>query len=125
LASDFRKYPRVVLTTAGRLMAIESGRSCVVRLRDVSEGGVAVTGVTDDWMTGAKVQIRCEGGGLPRPLAAEGVVGWRHEDAAGIAFTAVPPDAVATLGDYMDSATGTGRASGRLPGALPAGDPSA
>jgi len=124
LASDFRKYPRVVLTTAGRLMAIEGGRSCVVRLRDVSEGGVAVTGVTDDWMTGAKVQIRCEGGGLPRPLAAEGVVVWRHEDAAGIAFTALPPDTVATLGEYMDSATGTGRASGR-PGALPAGGPSA
>ena len=119
LPSDLRKYPRAALTTAGTLMAVDGGRSCAVQLRDISEGGLAVTGVPEDWLTGAKVQVRCEGGGLPRPLAAHGVIVWRHDDGAGIAFTALAPDAAATLGDYMDSA---GRAGGPGPVALPPGD---
>jgi hypothetical protein len=38
------------------------------------------------------VEIRCEGGALPRPLVAEGVIVWRDGEAAGIAFTALSPD---------------------------------
>jgi adenylate cyclase len=109
LPSDVRKYPRAALQAAAQLVAVEGGRSCLVKTRDISEGGLAVTDVPKDWITGSKVRIRCEGGGLPTPLLADGVVIWRHEDAAGIAFTALPPDAAATLGEHMDSAADAGR----------------
>jgi adenylate cyclase len=104
LPSDLRKYPRAALATAARLVAVEGPRACVVQVRDIGEGGLAVTGVPEDWSTGAAVRIRCEGGGLPRPLAAEGILVWRHADAAGIAFSALAPDAAAVVGDYLHAA---------------------
>jgi hypothetical protein len=63
-----------------------------------------VGGVPGDWPTGAPVQIRCEGGGLARPITAEGILIWRSDDVAGIAFSVLGPDAATTVSDYVDSA---------------------
>ncbi len=87
---DLRQYPRTSVATAGRLVAIEGDRACEVRVRDISDGGMAITDVPTDWLTGAKVEIRCEGGGLAGPLVAHGIIVWRHDDAAGIAYTEPP-----------------------------------
>jgi adenylate cyclase len=105
LPSDLRKYPRAAIAAAAELVAVEGGRTCVVKVRDIGEGGLAVTGMPEAWRTGAAVQIRCEGGGLPKPLLVDGTIVWRHDDAAGIAFSALFPDAIATLGDYLAGAT--------------------
>jgi hypothetical protein len=50
---------------------------------------------------GTRVQIRCEGGLLPGPLLAEGVIAWRRWDEAGIAFTRLDPEAAATVAEYV------------------------
>jgi adenylate cyclase len=91
LPSDGRVHPRTTVEAAGQLVATEGGRSCVVQVRDVGEGGMAVAQVPDDWRTESKVEIRCEGGGLPGPLIAHGIMVWRHGDAAGIAYREPPP----------------------------------
>jgi adenylate cyclase len=88
--ADLRQYPRIAVETAGRLVAIEGDRACEVRVRDISDGGMAITDVPEEWLTGAKVEIRCEGGGLAAPLVAHGIIVWRHDDAAGVAYTEAP-----------------------------------
>jgi adenylate cyclase len=90
LPSDLRTHPRTAVEAAGQLVAIEGGRSCVVQVRDISEGGMALTHVPDDWRKDAKVEIRCEGGRLPGALVAHGTIVWRHGDAAGLAYTDPP-----------------------------------
>jgi hypothetical protein len=47
------------------------------------------------------VEIRCEGGLLPGPLRAEGVIAWRRQDEAGIAFTGLDPGVAATVAEYV------------------------
>jgi hypothetical protein len=86
--ADLRKYPRTALDAAATLVAVVDGRAWTVRTRDVSEGGLAVIGLPPT----VKAEARCEGGALPRPLVAEGVIVWRDGEAAGIAFTALSPD---------------------------------
>ncbi len=55
---------------------------------------------------GPPVESLCEGGGLPKPVVADGTIVWRHDDAAGIAFSALPPDAATVVGDYLDAREG-------------------
>jgi adenylate cyclase len=95
LPPDIRKYPRAVLATGAILTDAATGKVCEVRTRDISEGGLALTGVPAEWTVGSKVQIRVEGGALPRPIGAEGTIAWRRGDGAGITFTAVESDSVA------------------------------
>jgi hypothetical protein len=91
--ADLRKYPRTALEAAAHVVAVGDGRSCEVRTRDLSEGGLALVGLPPEWGPGTAVEVRCEGGALPGPLAAEGTIVWRREDLAGVAFTALEPDA--------------------------------
>ena len=109
--ADLREHPRTAVETAGRLVAIEGDRACVVRVRDISDGGMAITEVPEDWPTEAKVEIRCEGGGLPGPLVAHGIIVWRHDDAAGIAFTEPPLGPEASAATPPRFALGPGNAS--------------
>ena len=95
LPPDIRKYPRAVLDAGAVLTDANTGQVCQVRTRDISEGGLALAGVPAEWTIGAKVQIRLEGGELPRPLTAEGTIAWRRGNDAGITFTAVESDSVA------------------------------
>src|SRR5438128_7501917 len=101
LPSDIRKYPRATLTTAATLVAVDGGRTCVVRTCDVGQGGVSVTGLPDDWPAGLALEIRCDGATLPRTLAAQGTIIWRRGDAAGIAFTTVEPDGEPVIAEYV------------------------
>jgi adenylate cyclase len=92
LPADLRKHPRTALDAAATVVAVVDGRAWTVRTRDVSEGGLAVIGLPATVGPQARVEIRGEGGALPAPLTAEGVIVWRDGEAAGIAFTALPPD---------------------------------
>ncbi|MBI3636177.1 MAG: hypothetical protein HY216_08185, partial [Candidatus Rokubacteria bacterium] len=58
-------------------------------------------GVPAHWPVGGKLEIRCEGGGLPVAVTAEGVIVWRRGDTAGVAFTDLPDAAVPVIGDYV------------------------
>jgi class 3 adenylate cyclase len=101
LPNDIRKHPRAILDLAATVMLRGAGLTCPVTTRDVGEGGIALGGVPAEWAPGTRVQIHCEGGPLPRPLVAEGVIAWRRGDEAGISFTGLEPDATATLADYV------------------------
>src|SRR5256885_3539067 len=79
------------------------GRMCRVTTRDISEGGMALKGVPEDWVKGQRVQLRCEGGALPKAIVAEAVIAWRERDEVGITFTALDPDSVPALVEYLSS----------------------
>jgi adenylate cyclase len=93
LPADLRKHPRTALDAAATLVAVVEGRAWSMRTLNVSEGGLGVIGLPATVAPASRVELRCEGGALPRPLVAEGVVVWRHGETAGIEFTAPPLDA--------------------------------
>jgi adenylate cyclase len=101
LPGDIRKHPRAVLDVAATLVLLGAGQTCLVTTRDVSEGGMALGGVPASWAVGTRVEIRCEGGLLPRPLLAEGTIAWRRGDEAGITFAPLDPDAGPTVAEYV------------------------
>jgi hypothetical protein len=101
LPGDVRKHPRAVLDLAATLVLRGGDACCAVTARDVSEGGIAVSGVPDAWTPGTPVEIRCEGGRLAAPLRATGVVAWRRGPDAGIAFAGLDPSAAPTVADYV------------------------
>jgi adenylate cyclase len=103
---SIRKYPRAALDAAATVVAAGRGGVCLVRTRDISEGGLAVIGLPADWGPGASVQIRCEGGALPTPIMADGTIVWRRGELAGIAFTAVDPDVVPAVSEYVAAQPG-------------------
>ena len=49
------------------------------------------------------MQLRCEGGALPKAIVAEAVIAWREGDEVGITFTALDPDSVPALVEYLSS----------------------
>ena len=104
LPSNIRKHPRATLEAAAMLLVADGSRACGVTTRDISEGGMALRGVPDDWAIGQVVQIRCEGGALPKPIVAEATIAWRHDDEVGIVFTALAGDAAPTVVDYVSRA---------------------
>jgi class 3 adenylate cyclase len=101
LPADIRKQPRVVLEVAATLVLLGAGQTCLVTTRDVGEGGMALGGVPAGWSVGTRVEIRCEGGLLPQPLLAEGVIAWRRADEAGISFVGLDPDTAPTVVEYV------------------------
>jgi class 3 adenylate cyclase len=101
LPADIRKQPRAVLEVAATLVLLGAGQTCLVTTRDVGEGGMALGGVPTAWTPGTRVEIRCEGGLLPRPLLAEGVIAWRRGDEAGISFAALDPETAPTVAEYV------------------------
>jgi class 3 adenylate cyclase len=101
LPADIRKQPRAVLEVAATLVLLGAGQTCLVTTRDVGEGGMALGGVPAGWAPGTRVEIRCEGGLLPRPLLAEGVIAWRRGDEAGISFDGLDPETAPTVAAYV------------------------
>jgi class 3 adenylate cyclase len=101
LPADIRKQPRAVLEVAATLIVLGAGQTCLVTTRDVGEGGIALGGVPAAWAPGTRVEVRCEGGRLPRPLLAEGVIAWRHGDEAGISFAGLDPETAPTVAEYV------------------------
>ena len=103
LPNSIRKHPRATLAVAATLSIAGDGRMCRVTTRDISEGGMALKGVPEDWVKGQRVQLRCEGGALPKAIVAEAVIAWREGDEVGITFTALDPDSVPALVEYLSS----------------------
>src|SRR6266850_2307911 len=103
LPDSIRKHPRTSLAVAATLSIPGGGRTCRVTTRDISEGGMALTGVPEDWVKGQRVQLRCEGGVLPKALVAEAVIAWREGDEVGVTFVALDPDSVPALAEYLSS----------------------
>ena len=104
LPSSIRKHPRATLEAAATLSMAGDGRTCRVTTRDISEGGMAVTGVPDDWATGQVVQVRCEGGALPKVIVAEAVIAWRKGAEVGITFRALDSEAAPMVAEYVSRA---------------------
>jgi len=88
-----------VVTTM--LTTIGDGQSWRARTADISEGGLALTGLPPDWDVGRKIQIRLDGGGLSRQVLAEGTIVSRRGDAAGVQFTTVEGDSKPAIADCV------------------------
>jgi adenylate cyclase len=101
LPDSIRKHPRTSLAAAATLSIAGGGRLCRVTTGDISEGGMALTGVPTEWVKGQRVQLRCEGGTLPKAIVAEAVIAWREGDEVGVTFTALDPDSVPALAEYL------------------------
>src|SRR5438876_6975032 len=103
LPDNIRKHPRAALEAAAVLSIAGEGRACSVLTLDISERGMALKGVPEDWVKGQTVQIRCEGGALPKPIVAEATITWRKGDQAGVTFTSLDPDSAPTVADYLST----------------------
>ncbi|MGH7356748.1 MAG: CHASE2 domain-containing protein [Candidatus Rokuibacteriota bacterium] len=104
LPGSIRKHPRAALEAAAELSVAGGGAPLRVTTVDIGEGGMALRGVPDEWEKGKLIQLRCEGGLLPRPLVAEGKIVWRRGDMAGIAFTTVEPDSQPMVAELLSKA---------------------
>ena len=103
LPASLRRYPRASVEMAGALTLIAAGQRCQVTTRDIGEGGIAVGGVPESWLVGTDVEIRCEGGLLPKPLVAQGAIAWRREHVTGIRFTELDPDSRPAVAEFIAS----------------------
>jgi len=112
--ASLRRHPRAALEAAAMLTVIGDGRTCRVRTVDISAGGLALAGVPADWDIGSKIRIRLEGGGLPRPIVAEGTIVSRRGDAAGVQFTSVDEESAPAIADYVARGRGDARGRSRL-----------
>jgi adenylate cyclase len=101
LPTDLRRHGRAVIEAAAVLTAADGEQRLTVRVRDVGKGGLAVEGLPEDWAKGKPLQIRCEGGGLTKPIVADGTIVWRWRTVAGIAFAALPGDAQRAVAEYV------------------------
>ena len=98
--SSMRQHPRAQLDAAAQLTAAD-GRSCRARTFDISEGGLGLVGVPDDWTVGSKVEVRLEGGELGRRIVAEGTIVSRRGDKAGLRFTALDDVSAPAVAEYV------------------------
>ena len=99
--ASVRQHPRAALQALATLTALGEGRVCRVRTVDIGEGGLALAGVPPEWEVGCKIQIRLEGGGLPRRIVAEGTIVSRRGEAAGVQFTSLDEDSAPVVADYV------------------------
>ena len=103
LPDNIREHPRAALEAAAVLSIAGEGRACSVLTLDVSERGMALKGVPEDWVKGQTVQIRCEGGALPKPIVAEATITWRKGDEVGVTFTSLDPEWAPTVAEYLST----------------------
>jgi class 3 adenylate cyclase len=100
LPGDTRRYPRAALEVEA-VITRGDGQTSAVGTHDVSEGGVALSGVPDELAQGETVEIRCESGLLAKPLVARGTIAWRRGDQAGLTFSVVDADSARALAEYI------------------------
>ena len=89
LPTDVRRHTRAALDSAAIVTIDGLGQSYDVRTKDISETGLSLVGVPESLEKGTAVEIRCEGGGLPEPISAHGMIVWKRGDAAGVSFTEI------------------------------------
>ena len=80
LPTDIRRHTRAALDSAATITLDGLGQSYIVRTKDVSAMGISLVGVPDDLEKGTAIEIRCEGGGLPKPIVAQGMIVWKRGD---------------------------------------------
>jgi adenylate cyclase len=103
LPTDIRRHTRAALDSAAIVTLAGLGQTYEVRTKDISETGLALVGVPDDLEKGTMIEIRCEGGGLPSAIVAQGMIVWKRGDTAGVSFTEVEPDAAPAVSRYISS----------------------
>jgi class 3 adenylate cyclase len=103
LPADIRRHPRTALDTAATITLDGLGESYSVRTKDISEMGIALSGVPDEIEKGTAIEIRCEGGGLPKPIVAQGMIVWKRGDTVGVSFTDIAGDVAPTVTTYVSS----------------------
>ena len=99
--SSMRRHPRAALDAAAQLTAVGDGRVCRARTFDISEGGLGLVGVPDDWTVGSKVEVRLDGGEVGRRIVAEGTIVSRRGDKAGLQFTALDDASAPAVAEYV------------------------
>ena len=101
MPASARKHPRAALDAAATLTMTGDGRVCRARAVDISEGGLALSGVPPDWTIGTKVQVRVEGGDLPRRILADATIVSRRGGAAGVQFATLDAESAAAVAKYV------------------------
>ncbi len=87
-ALDTRDDPRIRIDAPVALLPAAEKRQ-TTHLEDISEGGLAITGVPATWQPDLPVSFTLAAGG--RRLCVIGRVAWRRGDSIGIAFTGDVP----------------------------------
>jgi len=103
LPNDIRRHTRAALDCAATITLDGLGQSYTVRTKDISETGIALSGVPDDLEKGTAIEIRCEGGGLPKPIVVQGMIVWKRGDSVGVSFTDVNDDMVPAVTTYIST----------------------
>src|SRR5262249_22104233 len=98
MPSIMRRHPRAALDVAAQLTA-HDGRVCRARTVDISEGGLGLTGVPDDWAAGTRIEVRVGGGDLR--LVAEGTIVSRRGEKAGVQFTSLEGTSAPAIAEYV------------------------
>ena len=99
--SSKRRHPRAPLDAAAQLTAAVDGRVCRVRTVDISEGGLGLVGVPDEWSVGSTIEIRLDGGELGRRIVAGGTIVSRRGDRAGVQFTSLEAGLAPIIAEYV------------------------
>ena len=103
LPTDIRRHPRAALDSAATVTLDGLGQTFTVRTKDISETGIALTGVPDELEKGTEIEVRCEGGGLPKPIVVHGMIVWKRGDTVGVSFTDLDDDAAPSVASYVAS----------------------
>jgi len=98
--SSVRAHPRAALDAAVQLTATD-GRVCRVRTFDISEGGLGLVGVPDDWPVGSQIAIRIDGSEVTRRLVAQGTIVSRRGEKAGVQFASLDAPIATAVAEYV------------------------
>lgn len=90
LLSSTRKETRIWIDREVTL-SLGNGRQVHARLEDLSGGGACFASAPESWQVGSRVNFVLGVEGRPNLLQARGVVRWRDESLAGIAFESTGP----------------------------------
>jgi adenylate cyclase len=103
LPTDIRLHTRAALDSAAVVTLAGLGQRFEVRTKDVSETGIALVGVPDTLEKGTVIELQLEGGGLPKPISAQGMIVWKRGNTVGVSFTEVEGDGMPALSTYIGS----------------------
>ena len=98
--SSMRAHPRAVLDAAVQLTATD-GRVCRARTFDISEGGLGLVGVPDEWPVGSKIAIRLDGSEVARRIVAQGTIVSRRGEKTGVQFASLDAPMATAVAEYV------------------------
>ena len=98
--SSMRAHPRALLDAAVQLTATD-GRVCRARTFDISEGGLGLVGVPDEWPVGSKIAIRLDGSEVARRIVAQGTIVSRRGEKTGVQFASLDAEIATAVAEYV------------------------